>query len=235
MNGNYNDKGAADIPRIVHLMKLGALFSVVGLISDIILGYGETGEEAYGLPSSFARYLEVSDVQIFWSAVIGLISIPMVCLCCFSVYRLIMAGSGKHAHMYRSGIIGSLIFGGTVHISCCSLAYFLKRTAEYDPENILNEAMTFAGYFLLPPTVLFMIFFAVLIIAHIKAIAKGETLLPGKAWVFCPLFGIIAAAVLKLPGLPFTNALATGWINIGFLWTYCGLLFMMKKHGGKTR
>lgn len=231
---NYNDigiSGELDIPRITHLMKLGVLFALVCIAADVILGYGSASESAQGLPPVFARYLDVSDGRIFASAVIGLIGIPVECLCYFSIYRLIAAGNKKYAHMYRSGIIGCLIFGDTVHISCCVVAYFLKRAAMYDAENLFNEVLKFAAYFVLPATVLFIIFFAVLIISEIKAFAKGVTILPKKAWIFSPLFGIIMVIILRLPNLAFTNALGTAWINLGNLWTFCGLLALMKKYG----
>ncbi|MCM1525580.1 MAG: hypothetical protein NC120_14130 [Ruminococcus sp.] len=234
----YDDIGVnieLDIPRISHLMKLGILFALVCISADIILGYGSVSAGAYNLPSSVARYLDVSDIRIFLSAVIGVIGIPAECLCYFSIYRLIAAGSKKYAHLYRSGLIGCLIFGGTVHVSCCALAYFMKRAAVYDTENLFDETVNFSVYFVLPATVLFVIFFAVLIISEIKAVSKGLTVMPKKAWIFSPLFGVAAACLLKLPNFAFTNALASAWISIGNLWTFCGMLILIKKYGKSQR
>ena len=229
---SYNDIGISselDIPRIIHLMKLGLIAAIMALTADLVLGYGSADTEADGIPASFARYLNVSDGRIFLSAIIGLIGIPLVCLCYFSIYRLIAPKSEKYAHMYRSGIIGCLTFGGGVHISCCALAYFMKKIYVLDPENTLQETLNFTGYFVLPITVLFMIFYIILIIAQIKAFAKGFTPLPKWAWIFSPLFGVIMAVILKLPNLPITNALATGWINLGNIWMFCGLIILTKK------
>ena len=53
--------------------------------------------------------------------------------------------------------------------------------------------------------------------------------LPKRAWVFSVLFGLPAAVILKIPNLPLTNALATGWINIGNIWMFGGLLLMIKR------
>lgn len=235
---SYNDIGISselDMTRITYLMKLGLIFSLICISADIILGYGSANAEEYGLPPAFARYLSVSDGGIFWSSFIGLIGIPIECLCYFSIYRLIASQSQKYAHMYRSGIIGCLIFGDCVHVSCCALAHFMKKMSVYDPENVLNMSFEFAGYFLLPATVLFIIFYIVLIAAQVKAFAGGHTPLPKRAWIFSPLFGIIAAVILKLPDLAFTNALAAAWINLGNLWMFCGLLVMIKKYGTKGR
>ena len=231
-NKSYNDIGISselDIPRIIHLMKLGLIAAIIALTADLVLGYGSADTAADGVPASFARYLTVSDGRIFGSAIIGLIGIPLVCLCYFSIYRLIAPKSEKYAHMYRSGIIGCLTFGGGVHISCCALAYFMKRIYVLDPENTLQEAIKFAGYFVLPITVLFMIFYVILIVSQIKAFAMRLTPLPKWAWIFSPLFGVIMAVILKLPNLPATNALATGWINLGNIWMFCGLIILTKK------
>ena len=105
----------------------------------------------------------------------------------------------------------------------------MKRIYVLDPENALQETLKFAGYFVLPITILFMIFYIILIIAQIKAFANGFTPLPKWAWVFSPLFGVIMAVILKLPNFPATNALATGWINLGNIWMFSGLLILTKK------
>lgn len=224
-----------DMPRIIHLMKLGLFFAVINIAADMILGYGAAEAAEYGVPATFARYLNVSDGRIVLSAVLGLIGIPAECLCYFSVYRLIACKSEKYAHMYRSGIIGCLIFGGGgVHVPCCALAYFMKKISVYDAENLFQETLKFAEYFLLPATILFMIFYAVLIIAQIAAFSKGHTPLPKWSWIFSPLFGIAAVIILRLPNLPLTNALAAAWINLGNIWMFGGLLILSKKYERKS-
>lgn len=232
---NIGISGELDMPRIIHLMKLGLFAAVVVLTADILIGYGAADSEIYGIPAAFARFLNVSDGRIFWSGLLGLIGIPVECLCYFSIYRLIFPASEKYAHRYRSGIFGCLILGAGVHILCCALAYFMKKISVYEQENLLQETIKFAGYFLLPATVLFIIFFAVLIASQIRAFGKGLTPLPKWAWIFSPLFGVAAAIVLKLPDLPLTNALASGWISLGNLWTFGGLLVLTKKYNAKGK
>ena len=36
--------------------------------------------------------------------------------------------------------------------------------------------------------------------------------------------------VLKLPNVPLTNALTAGWINLGNLWMFGGLLMILKRN-----
>ena len=219
-----------DMPRIRHLMKIGLTAGIMVLIGDMLLGYGASDATVSDIPAAFARYLAVSDGRILWSAVLGLIGIPLECLCYFAVYRLIVLGSERYAHTYRTGILGCLVFGGCgVHVPCCAAVYFMKKMYECSPDTAYELTVGFMLYFLVPATVLFLVFFLILTMTQIKAFAKGLTPLPKWACIFSVLFGLPAAVVLKIPSLPLTNALATGWISIGNIWMFGGLLLMIKR------
>ncbi|MCM1334778.1 MAG: hypothetical protein NC084_06625 [Bacteroides sp.] len=237
MKSDFNRIGISDeldTARIRHLMKVGLFAAFMVLAGDILIGYGAANSEIAGIPATFARYLFVSDARLFWAALLGMIGIPIECLCYFSIYRLIAPKSARYAHIYRAGIFGSMIFGACgVHVPCSAAVYFLKKMYAQSPETALNEALKFILYFMLPATVVFLIFFAVLNIAQIAAFAKGLTPLPRWAWIFNVLFGLLAAAIFKLPNLPLTNGLAAGWISLGNLWTFGGLLILLKKEGAK--
>ncbi|MCM1345350.1 MAG: hypothetical protein NC305_18350 [Lachnospiraceae bacterium] len=230
---HFNNIGISselDMPRIRHLMKIGLVAAVMVLAGDMLLGYGAAETEVSGIPVTFARYLDVSDGRIFWSAILGTMGIPLECLCYFAIYRLIACKSEKYAHTYRAGIFGCLIFAGCgVHVPCCAAVYFLKKMYEYSPDTALEMTVEFLTYFLAPVTVLFLIFFFVMTVTQIRAFAKGLTPLPKWAWVFSVLFGLLMAVILKAPNLPLTNALATGWISIGNLWMFGGLLLITKR------
>ena len=78
--------------------------------------------------------------------------------------------SPKYAHMFRSGIIGYLIFGGCgVHVPCLSTVFFYKYMEKYAPDDALELSVRFGKFFLLPATILFLIFFAVMSAAQILA------------------------------------------------------------------
>ncbi|MCM1299330.1 MAG: hypothetical protein NC203_03885 [Firmicutes bacterium] len=237
MKSEFNKIGISDeldIPRIKHLLKIGFFAAIIVLAGDILIGYGAADSDIAGIPVTFARYLSVSDGRLFWAAILGMIGIPIECLCYFAVYRLIAPKSAKYAHAYRAGIFGCMIFGACgVHVPCSAAVYFLKKMYAQNPDTALDEALKFILYFMLPATVLFLIFFAVLNITQIAAVAKGLTPLPKWAWIFNVLFGILAAAIFKLPNLPLTNGLAAGWISLGNFWTFGGLLIMLEKNGAK--
>ena len=77
-----------DWPRIQHLLKLGILASFIVLTGDILLGWGVSDPSVTEIPSQFTRYLSVSDGRIYASALLGLVGIPIECLCWFAIYRM---------------------------------------------------------------------------------------------------------------------------------------------------
>ena len=220
-----------DWPRIQHLLKLGILASLMVLMGDMLLGWGVSDPSATELPAMFTRYLSVSAGRIFASALLGLIGIPIECLCWFAVYRMIKSYSEKDAHAYRAGIIGCLAFGGCgVHVPCCMAVYLLKHFYADDPATAMQETLYFIGWFLLPATVIFLVFFLLAAIVQIRAFSSGHTPLPRRCWVFSVLFGFVFAVVMRTIGnYGLTNALATGWISIGNLGMMCGLLIASRK------
>ena len=219
-----NEKQTFDWPRIQHLLKLGIFASLVVLAGDMLLGWGVADPSVTELPAMLSRYLAVSDGRIIASALFGLIGIPTECLCWFAIYRMIKPYSEKDAHAYRAGIIGCLAFGGCgVHVPCCMAVYLLKRLPA-------EEIIRWVGWFLIPATVIFMVFFLLAAIVQIRAFSRGYTPLPHWCWVLSVLFGLVWAVLMRLIGdYGLTNALATGWISIGNLWMMSGLLVMSGK------
>ncbi len=90
------------------------------------------------------HYLSLEDGEIFLSAILGFIGIPLEGLCYFSIYRLIAPYSMKHAHLYRAGIFGHLMFGGgCVHVPCLACVFFYKYMASARPESSLDDSIRF--------------------------------------------------------------------------------------------
>ena len=220
-------KGRAyDLPRIRHLLKLGVFASLLALAGDMLLGWGTADPSAAGIPATLSRYLSVSDGRIAASALLGLVGIPIECLCWFAVYRLIEPFSERDAHAYRAGIIGCLAFGACgVHVPCCMAAYLMKRLWAGDAAAAPREMLRWLGFFLLPATVLFLVFFLLAAVVQYRAFRKGHTPLPRRCRMYTVLAGLAWAALMKLAGdHALTNALATGWISVGNLWMTAGLL-----------
>ena len=230
-----NDELNFDWPRITHLLKLGMIAALMVLVGDMLLGWGVSDPSVTELPAVLSRYLSVPDWRIFASAILGLIGIPVECLCWFAVYRMIRPYSEKDAHAYRAGIIGCLAFGGCgVHVPCCMLVWLLNHFYAATPAAAKGEMLKWLGWFLIPATVIFSIFFFLTAIIQIRAFISGHTPLPRRCWVFTILFGLVWIVLMRLIGNhALTNALATGWISIGNLWMMGGLYIEAVKISGR--
>lgn len=77
------------------------------------------------------------------------------------------------------GVFGACGF----HVPTCALVFLGKQGL---PEETLAR---FALYFLLPATALFWVFFLLLAVTQIAALAKGRTPYPRWCWVFSPWWG----------------------------------------------
>ncbi|MCR5596144.1 MAG: hypothetical protein K6G12_09865 [Lachnospiraceae bacterium] len=235
----YNDigiKNDLDRDRIRKLFIIGLLAGIMVLIGDMLLGWGVSDNSLSGLAKELSSYDDISDGRIIWSAMLGFIGIPLEGLCYFGIYRLIAPYSEKYAHMLRSGIIGYIAFGGCgVHVPCLAVVYYYNRMMSMCPDEAVSNTLSFGLYFLLPGTIAFFIFFIVLSIAQITAFAKGYTPYPRWCWIFSLPVGMAAAMLLKFAGNhAIANALTAGWISIGNIWMFGGLLVMMRKAFGLT-
>ena len=215
-----------DWARITHLLRLGIVSAVMVLTGDMLLGWGVMDPSVEGVPAMLSRYLSVPDWRIIASALLGLIFIPVECLCWFAVHRMIEPYSERDAHAYRAGIIGCLAFGGCgVHVPCCMTVYLLKRFYTDNPANYSAEILRWAAWALIPATAIFLVFFILAAVVQIHAFRSGNTPLPRRCWIFSVIFGLIAAVLFRSFGdHALTNALSTGWISIGNLWMSAGLL-----------
>lgn len=228
-----------DWSRITHLLRLGVVASLMVLVGDMLLGWGVSDPSVTGIPLMLTRYLTVPDWRIFASALLGLVGIPVECLCWFAMYRMIRPNSEGDAHLFRAGIIGCLAFGGCgVHVLCCTTVYLLKHLHMTNPSTVAPLLVPWVVWFLLPATLVFLVFFLLSAITQIRAFAKGHTPLPRWCWVFSVLFGIAWLCAMRLVGdHAWANALATGWISVGNLWMTGGLLWQttrMLKADGTT-
>ena len=124
-----------DWNRIRKLMIIGIFAACMVLAGDMLLGWGLHDHTKPGMEGFLSAYLTLPDSRIFWSAFLGLIGIPLEALCYFSVYRLVAPNSRYSAHLYRTGILGTLAFAGCgVHVPCLACVFFYNYMAAASPE-----------------------------------------------------------------------------------------------------
>lgn len=63
----------------------------------------------------FSAYREAGNTRLFWSALLGMLGMWIEGLSYFGIYRLMAQASPKHAHQYRTGIIGYIVLGILYH------------------------------------------------------------------------------------------------------------------------
>ncbi len=229
----FNDIGIDNIldwSRIRKLFIIGLIGGCMTFVGDWLLGYGVYDESLTGLEKKLSQYLILSDGMLFWSAFLGLIGISLEGLCYFGIYRIITSGSMKHAHVFRSGVFGYMLFAACgVHVPCLSTVFFYKHMTQESPDAAYDLTVKFGLYFLLPATILFLLFFFVMSAAQISAFAKGLTPYPKWCWIFSMPVGMAATMLLKFTGNhAVSNGLTAAWISIGNIWMFGGLLLTMK-------
>ena len=229
---SYNDNNKIlDWPRIRKLFIIGLFAACIALIADILLGWGMADKNLSGIEGMLSQYINLSDSRIFWSSLLGLIGISIEGLCYFGIYRLIVPYSEKYAHHYRAGILGYLMFAACgVHVPCLSSVFFYKYMSMSNPNMALELSIRYGSYFLLPGIILLEIFFIVLCVFQIIAFIKEKTPYPSWCWIFNIPIGMIIAVIPRLIiETPFTNAISAGWISVGNIWMFMGLLVTMNK------
>ena len=97
-------------------------------------------------------------------------------------------------------------------------------------QTAIDSTMSFAGAFLLPASIILFVFMMILAVSQITAFSKGLTPYPKWCFIFNILFGIADIIIMRGCGnQPWAYALSTGWISIGNLWTFGGLLLISEK------
>lgn len=214
-----------DWARIRHLLRIGFAAALIVLTGDMLLGWGTADPSLSGMEQYFSRYQTVSAARVVWSALLGMIGIPLECMSYFGIYRLIASRNIKLAHAYRAGVIGMLIFGAFVHVMCCAVVFFYQSLSAVSPETAAAQVVRFAAAFQLPASGMLFVFFLLMAAVQICAFARGKACYPRWCWIFSVLFGIADVLLMRCCGnRAFAYALSTGWISIGNLWMFGGLL-----------
>ncbi len=137
--------GQLDWPRIRKLLSIGLVASVLHLIADLLIGWGVQDETLTGIERMFSAYGQLGSGALYTAAILGMLSILLEGLSYFGVYRLMAEKSPKHAHHYRTGILGYLMFCPFgFHVMVCAIVYLLRN-------GVTGQLLeNFERYFFLP-------------------------------------------------------------------------------------
>ena len=223
--------GQLDWPRIRKLLSIGLFAAILTLIGDMMIGWGIQDETQSGLIRMFSAYRHAENSTLFAAALLGMFGIFLEGLSYFGIYRLMAEKSSKHAHNFRIGIIGYIVFGPCgFHVPICMMLFLYRSLTEAGAENVLETVEQFADYFIAPSLILFWIFFLILEGTQISAFLKGKTPYPKWCFVFSLPVGMLIAKLFNIFGNhAFVNAIDCAWISVGNIWMFAGLLLMMKK------
>lgn len=197
-------------------------------VGDFLLGFGESAP-ANGLAESLlASARNLSDAQLIWGGLLGVVGLFLECAAFFAVYRLMVDASPKYAHIYRSGIIGMLWLapiGCHMNVAIMNIAY--KYLLDFDAEIAAKTGRIMVYAFCVPLWVLLILFWVPMLVVQWKAFSKGLTPYPAYAKWFNLILGalppVIVGAILGLDKA-WGAGIAMTLLSCGNAYTFIGLL-----------
>lgn len=224
----YNDIGISrqlDWPRIEKLLTIGLSMSLLWAAGSCYLGWGMEEEGLVGLPRLLSPAVEKSDGMLLAIALSGMVTLTLMGLSSFGIYRLMAQTAPAYAHRYRTCLFGVVIFGGcSFHMPLCALVYLARHL------GWTEAVLGFAEGYLAPTAGLFFLSFLFMQFTQMKAFSKGLTPCPKGCWIYTPLLPMALIQLLRLLGNhPCINGLSFGWMGIGCVWMFGGLLVTVKK------
>ena len=216
--------------RIRKLLAFGVIGSVLTGIGDFLVGYGEqVGTEANGLAEMvMGNALNLSDAQLIWGGLLGVIGLLLEGLACFAIYRLMADSSQKYAHIYRASIIGYIWLapvGCHMNVGLMNVAY--RRMLLLDAAVASEAANVMIWAFNVPLWILLIAFWLPGMITQFKAFARGYTPYPASAkWfsVFVGMWPALIIAAIVGPGSALGGGIGTMFLSCGNLFMFGGLL-----------
>ena len=214
--------------RIKKLLIIGLFASIMTGIGDYLVGYGPEIPGDSFASKLMANIDSISDAQLIWGSLLGLIGLFLEGLAMFGIYRLMADKAPEYAHIYRSGIFGYIWLapiGCHMNLGIFNIAYRYLR--QFDPvtaDRVLNKVLY---AFSVPVWILLILFWLPAIIVQFKAFGESKTPYPAYAKWFNVLIGMIPALLIgMLIGLDTAlgPAIGTTFLSCGNAIMFSGLL-----------
>ena len=216
--------------RIRKLLIIGVIGSVLTGIGDFLVGYGDqVSADTNGLAEMMmANALNLSDAQLIWGGLLGVIGLFLEGLACFAIYRLMADSSQKYAHIYRASIFGYIWLAPVgCHMNVGLMNYAYKRMLLLDTAVASEAADGMIRAFCVPLWILLIAFWLPGMITQFRAFARGYTPYPASAKWFSVLVGMWPALVFAAiagPGSALGGGIGTMFLSLGNLFMFGGLL-----------
>lgn len=213
---------------------VGVLLSMTG---DLLLG-AHVHPDA---PDAYTRLMlgcsQVPHLFIALGLFVGAIGIPMQYFGYESVLSIVRS-TGRCATLCRLihwGNVAIAFWGASVHI-LCSLLMLMMKLFPITPEMLVGGSMTdmlgslppalvdFTLYYLMPITVVMLLFYYVMAVALFLAIVLGKTPLPRWACLFNPMLVEVLMNFMPNVNNAFVNGLLMSNMALGGLITFTGVL-----------
>ncbi len=216
--------------RIRKLLIIGVIGSALTGIGDFLVGYGEqVSADTNGLDEMLmANALNLSDAQLIWGGLLGVIGLFLEGLACFAIYRLMADSSQKYAHIYRASIFGYIWLAPVgCHMNVGLMNYAYKRLLLLDTAVAAEAANVMIRAFCVSLWILLIALWLPGMIIQFKAFAKGYTPYPASAKWFSVLIGMWPALIIAAivgPNSALGGGIGTMFLSFGNLFMFGGLL-----------
>ncbi|MDI9470605.1 MAG: hypothetical protein QM296_10405 [Bacillota bacterium] len=229
MSKDINIRTDIQWDKVSCLLKTGIAGALINLAGDMLAGWGVRDMSLPGIEGLVSHYLLLSDRRIFWSAMLGLVGVPVSAVGHIGVYKLLRPYSRKYARLCGVGIFAAFTFGGSgVHMSSLASAFFYKYMNAASPQTALTASIKFACYFSLPLYAALLLCMTISTYAQIRALATGLSPFPRWCWVFSLPVGALLVSPISLFGNhAVVNAIAVGVLSLGNIWMLGGQLLML--------
>lgn len=214
-------------------LKLGIFGAVLTLIGDMLIGCIRFPDGADLLDGYLGAALAMPIWRPILGGLIGCLGISLEVPALLTIYPLIKEKMPKAGAFYKTAIYVYLALGGgAVHLPCGAFMWLYHAAADSAGAETARElAVDYFMYFLLPVTVVFMVFFFGANIVQFIAFVRIKTPFPKWYCIFNLLvFMGLFNSVRLIGNYAITNGIGTSNKSLGAIIMFSALLIGYRKY-----
>ena len=214
-------------------LKLGVFGAVLTLIGDMLIGCIRFPDGADLLDGYLGAALAMPIWRPILGGLIGCLGISLEVPALLTIYPLIKEKMPKAGAFYKTAIYVYLALGGgAVHLPCGAFMWlYHAATDSAGAETARELAVDYFMYYLLPVTVVFMVFFFGANIVQFIAFVRIKTPFPKWYCIFNLLvFMGLFNSVRLIGNYAITNGIGTSNKSLGAIIMFSALLIGYRKY-----